>query len=392
MKKLLLATTALVGAFSIADASATPTVTLGGVADFQVGHTHQDSSYRTTQPWTSKTLFASNLQLNLDVEGKADNGLGYGGRVVLKSARLNNYTSGTATFQTQRSDFLVDQSFLFVDSEIGRLEMGSNSDVAHMMKVDASTIARASGGIDGDWDDYVVVPGAAAGNRSFTYAPDLYVAHEEAVTEHANRLSYFSPRMAGFQVGLSYTPDLSNIGPVDNFGNQSPADRRYEQVFGVALNYTTQIDQIGLSASATGEFGEHPSTGKRDLEAYAFGASASYMGFSLAGSWGTWNKAGTTGTTGRFLKSTDFWTVGGSYEQGPVGVSVGYMASTRGHDLTGSARNEKFDNLVVSADYQLAPGFMPFVEWSSFDFNGEGTGNGNDNDGNVFMVGAKLSF
>ena len=48
-------------------------------------------------------------------------------------------------------------------------------------------------------------------------------------------------------------------------------------------------------------------------------------------------------------------------------------------------------NIVVGADYQLAPGFTPYVEAAFFELDDGDTGN-RDNDGSVVLVGAELNF
>ena len=79
----------------------------------------------------------------------------------------------------------------------------------------------------------------------------------------------------------------------------------------------------------------------------------------------------------------DYWTLGAAYESGPFGLSVTYLDSER-------ADNE-LQNLVIGADYALAPGLTPYAEVSFFDADVSGTTVG-DNEGSVFLLGTTLNF
>src|SRR5690606_10812471 len=146
---------------------------------------------------------------------------------------------------------------------------------------------------------------------------------------------------------------------------------------GLGANYSGQFSGVSIGASATGEFGSAEAAGAEDYKGYAFGLSLGYMGFSVAGSFGDFSDS---------LAAADydatFWTLGGAYDFGPFGASVTYMDS--------ELANNDFQNLSIGADYMLAPGLVPYVEVSFFEFdNAVAAG---DNDGTVVLVGTELSF
>lgn len=367
MKKFLLGTSALVGAVAFASAaSAEPTVSVGGFLDFQAGFTDQDFD-ATGTVGGRETKFANDTEVNINVQGTADNGLTYGAVIELEA---------DVTADTDGEGLNADKTFLFVESNAGRVELGSNIGAEDALKVDAATIARATGGIDGDWYRF-----ANTTFSTFIIRPDLPTAHARGASEDATKITYYSPRFSGVQVGVSYTPDDGNVGTAAAFTTDTDAGDN-ENVFGLGANYTGQFDQVGVQLSATGAFGESETPATEDLSAWALGTVLSYQGFSVAGSFGDWDDSGqAVAAVGD--NDQNYWTLGAAYETGPFGVSLTYLDSEQ-------ADNE-LQNVSVGADYQLAPGLVPYVEVNFFELDQAGTATA-DNDGTVLLVGTELTF
>ena len=104
----------------------------------------------------------------------------------------------------------------------------------------------------------------------------------------------------------------------------------------------------------------------------------SFRGLSFAGSYADWDDSDQLVGA---ADDSNFWTLGASYEQGPAGISITYMDS--------EFANNDFNNLVVGADYQLAPGMVPYIEVNFFDLDPSGSAS---NDGTVLLVGTELTF
>jgi len=390
MKKFLLATSALFGAAALAtgahaDAAAGGNagglaVTLGGSADFQVGIKDQDALYDTTdgsQHYQRDAHFANETKLNVKVDGTSDNGLNYGAVIELEA----DLDANPDTTSNQNAD----RAYIYLSTEkLGRVELGGNTGAADTLKVDASSIARATGGIDGDWYRYVDTTISGAG---FIIRPDLPVAHARGNEENAEKVNYYTPRFSGLQVGVSFTPQTDDIGTTTALSAGTTAGQ-FENVFDLGANWQGQFDQVGVEVSATGTIGDSQATSREDLGAWAVGAKATTQGFSVAGSYGSWGDSNLT--TGAKTEDTqNYWTVGGAYETGPFGLSVTYLNS-RATDTTGGNR-DKFDNVSIGADYQLAPGLVPYAEVSFFDLN-DGSGSSTDNSGSVVLIGTQLNF
>lgn len=375
MKKILLGTTALIGAASLyasAASAATPTVTVGGFLDFQAGFTDedQDASRRGY-------LFQNDSEVHFRVDGKADNGLGYGAVIELEA---------DVSADADGEGVNADKTYLYLQGGWGRVEMGANTDAAQALTVDAATFARATGGIDGDWYDFVNI--AWSGTSPFILSPDLPIANGAGTaagisgafgsSEDATKITYYTPRFSGFQFGLSYTPDAGNSGTAASFTSDVNGD--FENVFNAGINYNGKIQKVGVAASLTGEFGDSEAVATEDLAAWALGLNLNYMGWSFGGSYGDWNDSGQA--VGGSNTDADYWTLGLGYASGPYGASITYLDSEYG--------NNDFSNLSVGVDYKLAPGLVPYAEVSFFEMDLAGTTV--DNDGTVFLIGTQLSF
>lgn len=377
MKKILLGTTTLVGAAALfagaAVAGETPKVTIGGFSDFQVGIVSEDLDTNERSG-----AFRTETDLSIRIDAKTDAGLGYGGEIVLDVSNTND-----ADNQSDQ----VGKSYIYLDGAWGRLEGGSNYGANSTLKVDASRIARATGGIDGDFTFFQAGPGAG----NFISTPDGfldyggYSAQGNESAEAINKLTYYTPRFAGFQAGVSYLFDSTGTDrgiTVTRADNNSEA----ENIFVGGVNYEGKFSEVSVAASLTGEWGNSETAALEDLRTWAAGAKLGYMGFSVAGSYGSWGDSLRTAAAN--LDETNYWTLGAAYETGPFGVSVTYLNSTL--EATSGVDNE-FDNLSVGVDYKLAPGLTPYAEVSFLSYD-VGGATATDNDATVFIAGTQLAF
>jgi outer membrane protein OmpU len=342
------------------------TVGVGGFIDFQAGFASQKDGFETGA--NSRDLkFQNDTEIHLSVDGKTDSGLGYGAVVELDA-------DVTADGDNEHAvGGVADKTYLYLQgNKFGRVELGNVDGAENRLKVDAASISRATGGIDGDWYDFVNTTGG------FLLGPDLPLADAAGITEDATKISYYTNRMAGFQAGVSFTPDSGNGGTAAGFTSDSNAGN-FENVVHAGVNYKRNFNKVDLELSGTGAFGESESAALEDLSAWALGAKLGSGGFSVAGSYGDWGDSGqAVGGTG----DAKFWNAGVAYEHGPWGASVSYLNSER--------NDNDLSNLVVGADYQLAPGLVPYVEASFYDLDQAATAT--DNEGNVVLIGTQLNF
>lgn len=374
MKKILLGTTGLVGAAllsSAAMAAETPKVTVGGYIDFQAGYGSDDRDANQR-----RVGFRNDTEITIGVEGKADSGLVYGAVIDLEADVTNDVDNEGAN---------AARTFVYLESNFGRFELGSNSSATESMKVDASGIARATGGIDGDWFRFANFAGAG----QFITSPSTFVGHgattsvNDETFDNLNKITYYSPTFSGFQLGLSYTPDGTDRGQtVTRTDNTAGA---FGEVIDVALTWDGEFEGAGISLGAGYTDGESDTAAFEDISAWNVGGVVDIANLSLAASYGDWDDSLLANNGG--LDDNTYYTLGAAYDFGVFAASVTYMDSER---QTAAAVTNDFDNLVIGADYALAPGLTPYAEVSFFEY--DTTGTVNDNEGTSFILGTQVAF
>lgn len=378
MKNILLGTSALIGAAALfagaANAAETPKITLGGFSNFEAGFVSEDKDANLRAG-----AFRTDNVLTVRVAGKSDAGLGYGAGIDLSADTSANADNAAS------SGGHAERTFIYVDGKWGKLQGGSDLGVSKTMKIDASSIARGTGGIDGDFTYFMT---QTSGQVIAT--PDLFLDYGvgqlgDESTQTINKVSYYTPRFAGFQAGVSYLFDTTagDKGQFLSRGDNTAGEA--QNVVVGALNYEGKFSNIDVAVGVTGEYGKSEVSTFNNLRTYQAGAKVGYQGFSVAGSYGNLGDSLRTKAVSSD-SSNYFWTVGGAYETGPFGASVTYLSSQ--YD-TGPSHND-FSNLSFGVDYKLAAGLTPYAEVDIIKL--DPTATVNDNDATVVLVGTQLAF
>jgi len=378
MKKILLGTTGLVAVALLATAASadTPKVTLGGFSDFQAGYTSDDNDANTRA-----MDFRNDNEITVKVDGKTDGGLAYGAQIDLEADTTNDADNQTGSAADNSGN--AARTFTYLSGNWGRVEMGDVNSAAGNMRVDASTLAAATGGINGAWT-YFVNGGIDA--QGYVTTSKLVSEHGrttalgDELTYNDTKLSYYTPKFSGFQGGVSYTPSSENRGQDVDRADATNGD--IENIWAFALGYEGTFSSVKLAAAATYEMGDAETATTEDTKAWNLGALVGYQGFSVAASYGDWSDSDNTAGL-----DSDYWTLGAGYTAGPIGVSATYIDSTRDN----SATNEnEFSNIVLGAEYKLAAGLTPYAEVSFYDFDdADGVGS---NSGTTVILGTQVAF
>ncbi len=396
MKKLL-STTAFLGALALTAGSAEAAnlqVNVGGFVDFQAGYTSDDqvahdvlSSSNENQ---NKVNFSTDSEIHFTVEGTADNGLEYGAVIELE-ADVNN------TDQAQNGGTNADKAYLFGQGGWGRVELGDNTDAAQALQVNSGTFASGTGGVNGDFYRYAFAT-SGAGGSGFLIRPELPLANSgngSTFNEDATKITYYSPRIAGFQAGVSYIPNSGDTGTAAFSGSD------FQNVIAGGVNFTTQYNQFAIKLAATGEHGDQKSDTTQDqhLSAWNAGGNVSFAGFTVGGSYGHVGEIAATNASGvggaatvNTVNGAHYWDAGAGYAFGPWSASATYLES-KVNPAGSDTRDNLFHNLVVGTDYKLAPGLVPYAEVSVYNFNGSGGDTTvTENKGTAVIVGTQLTF
>ena len=391
--KKILTTTALISLFAstaLADGyvggKSNLDIKFGGEADVQMGFNIQEQKYKSSDvsltPNNNEVAFDSRASLYLEASGRTSKGLKYGAHLGFMPTIFSRVNS---------AKHFMDRSYIFVeDKDLGRVEFGSNEGAADQLMLGAGSIAAATGGVNGDWFKYVQTS-PTTGQGNFILNPampldnNLYYAEARLdrafFMEKSRKLTYLSSKIEGFQLGVSYIPDVANTGSstVINTTAESTLQENNAVSGGVKWEGKFQKDHL-IKASLVGEYGKVKSglvTGlfvqPEDTKALAVGLTWHFKEFAAAGSFGY---LGDTDYRKDLADSKKAWfaTLGAGMEFNKFYASLTGMYS------------EKNDNkayvVAGGVDYELAPGFLPYAEVIYADLDGKNMGGTNLTNGN----------
>lgn len=394
MKKTLLATTAIVGATLLAAPANAGTVgsrdsfnvSLGGMMWFSAFLRDEDTSATDGRGY-GFTVSESEIWVNADAT--ADNGIKYGVHTELQSGGDDG---GNA-----------DEVWAYLDSDAwGRIEMGDQDDATNRMQMGAwNAVKGASGPFGGLGALNTVFDGN--GTDTLQSRADWQIF----TTADATKVTYFSPRFSGFQIGASYTPDSGENSGGGAF-TDADDDGDFENVLGISANYTGKFnDEVSFGLSAGWETGEDevanpqvftPTTAE-DLSIWGVGGRVDFAGFTIGAHYRDYGDVFLTAAqTALGADSGDQWSVGVGYQAGPWGVSAWYLKGEKNNTTTSpaGAGETEVTRYGLGAGYAVAPGWAlrAELEFDNVDnaTTAVGVGGTTDSDGKGFLLVNRFVF
>jgi outer membrane protein OmpU len=397
MKKHLLGTTALVaaGLFGLVDTAAAQTkvqpiqVSVGGYWGEFVSYTAQDD--RGGAAFNQKlTKFDewSDKEIHFNGRTTLDNGLTIGFRLELEG-------------NTDSSD-QIDESYMFIEGRFGRLELGALNNVQYRMGYNAPEAQTRP------WSNEGNIFNVLANNTgSPLFDSMLGTTRSRFFDNDSEKLNYYTPRFAGFQLGVSYIPNSAQ----DRNGAPDPISTAYSRGWAAAANFVRTFGAFDVAASAgymTWQKAAIGVTGSNDDPSqYNVGLQLGYAGFKVGGSYGKIKdgRSGASGTNaaastaGTGLNGVDgrAWDAGIMYSFGPAAVSLNYIdgRNNDGNVVTGTSSGEdKFTMLSLAGKYTLGPGVSLEANLWTAKLENNNTGGlpSSDNKGTGGVVGVVLVF
>jgi outer membrane protein OmpU len=368
MRKLLLGTTALVGASVLGvatpDVARAAEVLPGGALDVTISGfarflaTGGDLDNQRNNPNVTTGLdFRNDTEVHVILRGKHDaTGMEYGGTVEFEA-------------DTNRTDN-TDETWLFIRGGFGEVRFGDEDGAVDNSAIGAYTIAAATGGIDGTVVDVLAISPVRPTN-----------------SDDATKIRYYTPSFGGFSVGVSYTPNADiGVDPTNSFAQVSgdtlaPKDVELGDWFEGALVYEGDFGGLGLQASLVGSIADikdEAALGGDDGWAWYGGAALDLFGFKVAGGFGD-EEFGS-------LEKT-YFNAGGAVKLGPANVSINYGQII---DSEGYTADEPY-NIILGADVGPMPGLIVGAELLYFDNDIEDPVSDDDN-GWVYLGTIRLAF
>ncbi len=290
MKKLLLSSAALCGLAMIATpAAAQVDLEIGGYFKGYGAYVDQDENVGEVNDFD----MIRETEIHLGGETTLDNGLTVGAHFELEA-------DGGDSSE-------VEESYLYFSGAWGRVNVGAEDGAGYLLQVAAPS---ADSNIDGIRQylqpvNYTVLGGAAP---TLTEGLD----YDMDSTSKADKFTYLSPILNGFQAGLSYTPDSDGASSsLGGIGTDDAGAGTIGETYELAVRYEGQFENVGVIAGAGLTSG---------------------------------SEEGDSATT----DDREAWNAGLDLDIGPFGVGVAYLEDNRG--LAG-AGNDDEETFVVGVDY-----------------------------------------
>jgi len=366
MKKLLVASTALVAVAAVSSAHAADPIkiSVGGYMNQYVGYASQDED---GQQNFAEVKVESETELYFRGSTTLDNGLTVG-------VNIDRYSD--------RDDTGGDDVFLQISGDnLGKIRIGQTKGAAYAL----SHTAPGTGPIgnnDGDVGDWINDPGSVTHDQT----------HTASEGNDGQKIVYWTPNLGGFTGGLSYGLDANNTaieGVVDVGGTNTAADTAVD--LGVAYNGDMGGVSLGVDATYQRNFnGGTTGTAVQDYKAYRFGAEVGFAGFTVGASYINRDNVAS-------VKNVDAmgWDLGVMYATGPYAVSLSYMYQEEDDSAAVNAQEDTAERWVLGASYDLGAGVSLVGSVFAAEFDDASVTaarSTNDNEGFGVVTGLQVSF
>ncbi len=271
------------------------------------------------------------------------------------------------SYQSDPLDINLDEAHIFFKTQNrGTLKLGFDDTIGKTM---GSKMYFGAGGINGIWADLANLRGFNKADDGpgydtsgvFWVKPDLYIDYKGL---KSLRMSYYSPKVRGVQIGFNYLPGDDSID--------------YQNVVSGAISYgNCAFKNIDYSLSLAGELANENSARKLNkLQTWNIGLDLRYKNIGYVISYGNIGKSGRKNSPDTYYINT-----GVAYYHDNWRGSLTYFASTRGdRDLSSWAVNwEK--SFTKNASY-----YVDFIGFNTQEPSDIG------NSGIVVLTGLKSNF
>ena len=329
MRKILLSSTSLIAAATIAS-YASADVSVSGGFDWKYKNTASNVAA------SDGTSMAQDHEVVISFSNKTDTGLTVSGR-----------------YDMDADAGAVDESSITISGGFGSITMGANDGVSDAFGVheqdlinDETHLGRFS-------------PTAFADSSATTTTGIMTNAGEVSVSGDANKLAYITPAMGGFKAGYS----IADAG-VNTASNDTTE---------VGLSYSMPMDggsllfeynQVKRDATDTIE----------EIQATNMGVTATMGALSLIASSGQFEEA----TAGSTALTEDHEATGFAVKYdmgGGMTVAVSVMESEDSADVAAATgAKEKYSANIGEVSYTIAPGLKANLTYNDFDYKAGGSG------------------
>jgi len=369
-RRLLLGGTALLSAavaLAPVDAAAADKISLGVggyfTAFFVVGE--QDDGPGEPGANRRNHKIAREAEIHFRGESTLDNGLTFGVNVQLEA-------------ETCRDQ--IDESYIYVEGGFGRIEIGSEDPASDAMYYGSPSP--------------IVLIGLSSPLQVFSSLTNAVrnPAVVPNISDDAEKITYFTPRLAGLQVGASYTPENCEEvggtcgGSYGGLGVDNDAGQQSE-IVEIAANYLNSFNGIDVAlygGYVRGDL-EVAAPGADDQTQWGVGVEIGVAGFTIGAAY----KEDDQGTTGSNTDRRDM-SVGVNYATGPWTVGIEYVHSVA--EAGAGLGEDETDGVQFGGTYDLGPGIELAGAINYWDVRDNLGARASENEAIAFIVGTIVRF
>jgi outer membrane protein OmpU len=338
--------------------------------------------------------FMNQGNITFNAGGVANNGLNYGLMAILDLGR-----------DRKEKDRFTEAYAYFGSDAIGNFQFGDTNGVSSLMMFDGTDAMGGTGGFDANLDKILNVTRGVDFGQNIGYVTDG--------SNRATKLTYMSPEVSGWQVGVSYTPDTAQKGR-----SRSTLGSSTDKPFAVnhlegglsftndSGPYTVGVYLVGALGKAKGPRGTNDQGTKlHPVKAWQFGTLIDYENIEFGA--GYFNNGKSYMRRDTKYTNTHGFNLGISYGMGPVSLALGYTGTER----TVTSGKAKADISSFTVDYSVADGLAFYGEASYFKFRAPdahinlvagynantdyldaGSSSNKNNSGSAFVLGTRINF
>jgi len=387
MKKALIGTSALiaVGLLTAQGASAADGIKLGLSGNYNVlgGIVSQDDGTGEGAAGARDHGIGTDGKINFSGSTTLDNGIEVGVRVELEAQDTS--ISGN-----------IDEDYIWIENTDvwGRLEFGNRDGAGNKMNVLAPYVFGSA--IVGVQTIMLASAPGAAGASAFgsnnSAAIPIVVP---GLSGDATKITYFTPRFSGIQLGVSYSPDGGTERGAA-FGTASGALEKaggtgLGEILEAGVNWNGNLGDASVRVSgAYADASSEEATGaqRNDRDEWAVAASASMNGWSFGAQYqnGETNGGQLTTTTQR---DDIEWRAGLTYATGAWVLGLEY--ANRNVEVSATAEDE-VEIWGLGAKRNLGAGVSAGIGVHMWDWDDGGNDATQENDATEFFFVTEISF
>ena len=365
MKKALLASSALIAAGVIAapamaaEKKAVEPIKLkvGGYFHALGVHTSQDNSAGANR---RNFMITREAEVSFSGSTTLENGISVGADVQLEAETCGDQ---------------VDESYIWFKGSFGQLVIGAENGAGN--KSFRGSSVPMSGWVS-TWTSNFRLYGTVSNAAAQPFRSDI--------SGDSEKLTYWTPKMGGFQAGVSYTWDGGEIA--SSYGGQeNDNDAQQSDIWELGATYSGNTGKDGVSYNVSGAYikGKNETSGGEDQKVWALGADVSFSGWKIAGGYGKDNQ----GTSGSNTDRID-WNLGVSSGTGPWSYGISY-SHTEDEAGAGAGEDER-DHWLAAVSYAFGPGISLSAGIENVKMEDNANNNANENDATSIMLGTSLYF